>query len=145
MDKNFEENFEICVRAVIRQGRGILVCRRKGKGYYFFPGGHVDFGEPAKEALERELKEELDLTTKSTSFIGAVENLFREDGQVHHEVNLVFQVEAENTAYKSQEDRLDFFFLDVKKLSEENVLPLVLRDNVVRWLDDREIFWASHS
>jgi 8-oxo-dGTP diphosphatase len=144
MDKNFEKNFEICVRAVIRRGGKVLVCRRKGKEYYFFPGGHVDFGEPAKKALERELREELDLTIKNTSFMGTVENVFHQDGEVHHEVNLVFQVDAENAADKSQEDHLDFFFLDMEEFSEKNVLPLVLRDNVVRWLDNEETFWASH-
>ncbi len=145
MDKNFEKNFELCVRAVIQQGGRILVCRRKGKDYYFFPGGHVDFGEQAEKALERELKEELNLDIKSNSFLGAVENLFREDGEFHHELNLVFQVEAENAADKSREDHLDFFFLEMEDFAEEDVFPVALKDSVIKWTKDKKVFWVSQS
>ena len=55
------KNVEICVRAIIQSKGRILVCWHKEKRYYFFPGGHVDFGEMAESALSRELKEELDI------------------------------------------------------------------------------------
>jgi ADP-ribose pyrophosphatase YjhB (NUDIX family) len=43
----YMKNIEICVRAIIKSKGRILVCRHKEKKYYFFPGGHVDFGERA--------------------------------------------------------------------------------------------------
>lgn len=39
---------EVLVRAIIQIQGKILVCRKIGKDYYFFPGGHVDFGESAR-------------------------------------------------------------------------------------------------
>jgi len=119
------------------------VCRRKGKNYYFFPGGHVEFGEGAQKALIRELKEELDLPVQKVSFIGAMENIFNEDHKKKHEFNLVFEVQARDVRDKSAEDYLEFHFLDLKRLAKEKVLPIALRDQVLKWLKNKKIFWVS--
>jgi ADP-ribose pyrophosphatase YjhB (NUDIX family) len=42
---NNMENFEICIRAVVQNKGKILVCFHKEKGYYFLPGGHLEFGK----------------------------------------------------------------------------------------------------
>ena len=86
------ENFEICVRVIIQQRDKILVCRNKEKDYYFFPGGHLNFGESVPEALSREIKEELGIGVKDYSFAGVIDNIYEEDNQKHHEINLVFNV-----------------------------------------------------
>ena len=135
--------FEVCVRAVIRRENKILVCRRKDKDYYFFPGGHVEFGESAQKALVRELKEELDLPVQKVSFIGSMENVFNEDYKKKHEFNLVFDVQARDVRDKSAEDHLEFHFFDLKRLAKERVLPIDLRDQVLKWLGDKKIFWVS--
>ena len=105
------KEFEVCTRGIIQKQDKILVCKNKTKNYYFFPGGHVNFGESAKETLIRELKEELNNSIKSISFIGAMENVFKEDGQKHHEINLVFNIKARKAEDKSMEEHLDFFFI----------------------------------
>jgi len=66
------KNIEICVRAIIQSKGRILVCWHKEKKYYFFPGGHMNFGETSEEALIRELKEELDIVVRRLSFIGVI-------------------------------------------------------------------------
>ena len=52
------------VAAVLRRGKSVLLCHRSSARQYFpnvwdLPGGHVEPGEHAAEALKRELKEEL--------------------------------------------------------------------------------------
>lgn len=51
------------VAAVITRGDGILACRRNADreagGLWEFPGGKVEAGESAGEALAREIREEL--------------------------------------------------------------------------------------
>lgn len=80
-----------------------------GKKYYFFPGGHINFGEGAKKALAREIKEELGLTIKNCFFIGASEHQFVEDSKKHHEINLVFEVKLNQLKFKSRENHIEFF------------------------------------
>lgn len=136
-------HFEVCVRGIIEKDGKILVCKRKDKKYYFFPGGHVEFGESAKSALIRELKEELNLSVKRVSFIGANENVFKEDRKKHHEINFVFKVQVDKVKDKSMEDHLNFFFFDKKILSEEKVLPIAIKKSVLKWLKDGKIFRSS--
>lgn len=138
-----KNKFELCVRVVIQQNGKILVCRNKEKNYYFFPGGHIKFGESAKEALERELKEELYISIKTISFIGAIENVFKEEGKRHHELNLVFNVETAKVEDRSKEDHIDFVFFDTKRFTKEIIFPFKLRDNIIKWLRDKKLFWAS--
>ncbi|MCD6233110.1 NUDIX domain-containing protein [bacterium] len=59
-----DKKISVLVRAVIEVKGKILVCKKKGNKYYFFPGGHIEFGESAKKALKREIKEELGLNIK---------------------------------------------------------------------------------
>lgn len=138
-------NFEVCVRAIIKNKDRILVCKRKDKDYYFFPGGHVEFGEKSEEALDRELKEELNILIKDMSFIGVAENIYKEDGKEIHEINLVFNVLADNVEDKSQEDHIDFFFFNKEEFSKEKVLPIALQESVMKWQENNKIFWISNN
>lgn len=130
-------NFEVCVRGIIIKDRKILVCKNKNKDYYYFPGGHVDFGEKAERALVRELREELNLQVKKVSLIGINENIFKDGEGSHHEINLVFEVKAGKVKDKSMEDHLDFFFLDMKKFNKARVLPTAMQKQVLKWVEDK--------
>jgi len=137
------ENFEVCVRAIIQRRDKILVCRNKEKGYYFFPGGHLNFGESMPQALSREIKEELDISVKDYLFVGMVDNIYEEDGQKHHEINLVFNVIPDKISERSKENHIDFIFFDKDRFSKERVLPIALQKAVLEWLRNKKVFWAS--
>lgn len=136
-----KKKFDICVRALIQKEGKILVCYHKKKNYYFFPGGHIEFGERAKDALFRELKEELDLSIKKITFVGIVENFYQEDKENHHEINFVFKVEVKNVKDNSKENHIDFFFLDLKDFAKKDILPLALKKAILNWLKNKKIFW----
>ena len=142
------ENFEVCVRTVIQDKGKILVCWHKEKGYYFFPGGHLKFGEKIQDALFREIKEELNIKVKKIRFIGLVDNLYEEAGEEHHEINLVFKVEVGRIAEgveieETKKDHIIFVFFDRKRFLKEKILPIALQKAVLKWLKDKKIFWAS--
>jgi len=144
------KNIEICVRAIIQSKGRILVCWHKEKKYYFFPGGHMNFGETSESALIRELKEELDIVVRRLSFIGVIENIYREDKEKHkehrgkhHEINLVFNVLVERAKDKSLEDHIDFVFLNKKDFVQKKIFPLMLKKAVIAWLKNKKTFWTS--
>jgi 8-oxo-dGTP diphosphatase len=59
-------------------------------GFYWFPGGGVEPGETAAEAVKRELVEEAALQIDVLKPLYLSENLFVESGEYRHEVILYF-------------------------------------------------------
>jgi 8-oxo-dGTP diphosphatase len=60
---------------ILMQGNRICALRRKfGEfaGYYEFPGGKVEIGETAEEAVIRECKEELDVDVRIMSLVHVI-------------------------------------------------------------------------
>ena len=108
----------------------------------------MEFFEKAEDALKRELKEELDMEINGCDFIGTVENAYQDDDEdfKRHEINLVFSVVAFGEVKdKSMEDDLEFFFLDKASLIKENILPMALKDCIIKWIDDKKMFWGSQT
>ncbi len=138
-----KNKIEVLVRAIIQDKGKIVVCKKKGNNYYFFPGGHIDFGESAEKALVREIREELGLKIKKYSFIGGSEHLFTEDGRKHHEINLVFEVKVKKLKFESKENHIDFYLKTKEDLIKERVLPIDLTKAVLKWLRDKKLFWVS--
>ncbi len=139
----YSDQIEVRVRGIIFKDDKILVLQEKGKDYYHFPGGHVEFGEELSETLIRELKEELDLKIKNYKLIGAVDNIYNALNSKHHEINFVFHVETENLPNDSNESQIKLIIIDLKKLSSTNVLPHSMRDSIIQWKKDGKFFWIT--
>ena len=140
-----KKEVEILVRAVIQIKGKILVCKKLKKRYYFFPGGHLEFGETIKKALTREIKEELgaNIKNKKLSFIGGSEHMFIEDRIRRHEINLAFRILIKKLKIKSKEKHLQFFLLSKKQLNKEKVLPLILTKAILKWFKYKKPFWVN--
>jgi len=136
-------NFEICARGIIIDGNKILICKAKGNKNFFFPGGHVEWGERADLALKRELKEEIGGTVKKSRFIGTNENLYRQGRKIHHELNSVFEAKLGKKAPKVLEDHLEFRWVALKDLAKIEVYPTAIKSSVLKWIKDKRIFWSS--
>lgn len=70
----------------------VLLCQSKKRGYYYLPGGHVEFGETAAEALRREILEEMGIPCTVGSPLQVHECSFHDGKVLRHEVNMVFHV-----------------------------------------------------
>jgi ADP-ribose pyrophosphatase YjhB (NUDIX family) len=81
--------------ALIRRGNDILVERgrdaRKGETFFRLLGGTIEFGERGAEAIRRELREELASEIEVNAVVATFENLFTWEGNVGHEIILVFE------------------------------------------------------
>ena len=144
-------HIEIIARGVLIGPRGILLCRPASGGYAYLPGGHVEFGEAAGAALEREILEELGMKARTERFLGALEASFAQgqgsNERKHHELNLVFQLSSSVIARRARleaiEDGIEFFWSPAHSLAEVNLLPKQLRLLVPRWSIGKIEPWAS--
>ena len=119
---------EVISRGVcVSQGR-VLLCRNIKGGYLYLPGGHVEFGEGAAEALAREFMEETGAKVKVLELALMHENFFRQGSRLHHELNLVFHVELASDGVTSREKKIAFEWAPLDALADTDIRPGAHRD-----------------
>lgn len=59
-------------------------------GYHRLIGGGVEFGEMHRDAILREVREELDVAICGLRLLGVVENIFEIDGAPGHEIVFIY-------------------------------------------------------
>lgn len=99
----------------------ILLQRRKGNQKWGLPGGHMEIGETAEMTLNREIKEELNLTTYVKDFIGVYTDrpLFRySNGDVSQPVGIFFNVVTDGTI-KLNDESIDVSYFGEYELPFE--------------------------
>jgi ADP-ribose pyrophosphatase YjhB (NUDIX family) len=94
MDKASIRPVVICL---FRKGDRILVSESydSSEGYYFCRplGGGIEFGEHSRDALLREIREELDAEVERLELVGVLENIFVCEGARGHEIVFVYDAE----------------------------------------------------
>ena len=124
---------ECIARALITLDSRVLLCQNIAKGNYYLPGGHVEFGEPAARAAERELLEEAGLKIRIVRPPLLVdEHSFHTRKRLHHELNVVFPVEppanaSERRAWeavRSREDHIRLVWVELAAVVDLPILPM---------------------
>ncbi len=93
---------KIVVTGIIKSGDEFLVVKRsendiKYPGVWEFPGGHVEDGETIKEALERELNEEIGFKSFLGEFfiVNYTDTIKHKNGKLVHFLELDFVVNVD--------------------------------------------------
>jgi 8-oxo-dGTP diphosphatase len=134
---------EIISRAFIIRGDEVLLCRVKSKENHFFPGGHVELGENADDALRRELEEEIGKKLTQVKFVGICENTFEFKKRQHQEVNLVFEANVNSQKFSVLENHLEFGWYSLEKAKSMNILPMKLKKQFFVWVRDKKNFYIK--
>ncbi|MEM7182711.1 MAG: NUDIX hydrolase [Spirochaetota bacterium] len=120
------KKFRVRVAALIEnaQGKYLLVKQmKKSKEYWLLPGGGIEFGESAGEALARELKEELDLEIKDSHFLLLNETI-DPDGK-RHLLQVVFSVSLGEEIVVNLKEKVlkDFGFFSAAEILTMEIRP----------------------
>ena len=114
------------VAAIIRNDDGkILFTIRKhapSAGMLDLPGGFVDLGETAENALVREIKEELNLKINKSEFAGTFTNKYVYAGIEYQTLDLVFNCSVESfEGMQVADDVSDYVFRHASSVKEEEI------------------------
>lgn len=97
----------LAVRAIIINESGkVLILKRantiQGNGNWCLPGGNVEYGQTAAEAMENEIKQETSLFSNDIVFLFYLENLPSDASELHY-INLVFICRTEGDLHLNYE------------------------------------------
>ena len=122
--------------AVFRDGPRILVednsAQDRRDYFYRPPGGGVEFGELAIDAVRREMREEFDAEIADVRPLGTLENIFDYHGRPGHEIVMAFGVRFVDASFyaaerivgtESEGTRIEAIWLDVSKPLDRPLYP----------------------
>ena len=115
--------FRISMKSIIRNEAGeVLVVRESGRTWWDLPGGGMDHDESIKEAIGRELYEEVSLRGEFTYRILAVEEPHFLEHSKLWQIRLIFEVNPVDMTFEVGEDGDEIAFLDPFELGDsENI------------------------
>lgn len=93
IDINFDvEGIVVSVRScgIINNGDKILLHKKRYDNFYALVGGRVKVNESTIAAVKREFYEELNINVDVVKQLCCIENFFKYDDKIHHELMFVY-------------------------------------------------------
>jgi len=139
MFSNGEITFMYRVGGIAVHDGRLLVEHNVKHDFCFVPGGRVEYGENAVQALSRELDEELGGDIRIGRLVIVADNLFELDGIRYQEAGLYFLMEfppghpvlEREGRFEAAEPNLVYEWLPLDRLEEEKLFPRFLRELVL--------------
>lgn len=136
--KTDDYNFKFRVSGITINNGKVLLVDMDDSGFLCLPGGYVELGETTEEAILREMEEEIRKKFHIAKYLGVVENYFiNKYNKKMHEISFYYLVETKDTVKdenftliendKGHNIKLDFKWIDLKKIEEYDVRPSFLK------------------
>ncbi|MEM7643989.1 MAG: NUDIX hydrolase [Pseudomonadota bacterium] len=120
--------------AVVERDGAVLMVRRArapAAGLWGFPGGHVEWGETARDAAIRELAEETGVTARPGAHLGVIDAI----GVDHHYLLVATQCHWQAGEPVADDDADEALWVPIPAVVRYHTVENV--DLVLRWLVDR--------
>ena len=142
--------------ALIEHGDHVLLHRVVGDAFWALPGGGIEPGESAAQALVREMHEELGQPIEPGALACVVENFFTYDGTAYHENGLYLRASLPAASpllrtpgpYAGTEGTraLEFAWFSAADLQGLDVRPALLAGFLPQWLgpDPMQVMHIVH-
>ena len=116
---------------IIQDGKIALIKKARGgyKGLYDLPGGGIEHDEEPKEALYRELMEEVSVVVVKEQLLDVVSKTFKwEDNLIEdlHHIGILYLVETDDNKLRETGDGIDSLggvWIDIKDIDKDKVTP----------------------
>ncbi len=142
---NRKFNYRVCA-LFIDDGR-ILAMHDERSPYFYLPGGRVELGERAEDAVIREVKEELGIDAAIVRPLWLNQAFFTEDVDAlrYHEICIYFLMDAGETDLLQRGERFTliegkhthtFEWLTFERLENEYFYPTFLRKEIYNLPDE---------
>lgn len=126
----------IRVGAILEYNEKILVEKNKTVDFGVITGGRIRTLESGKEALIREIKEELaiDLSNESFELLSLIENFFVFNDKTYHELYFVYKAKLssnygiEDGFENADNDDSRFYWYSKEEFKKQNILPAILKE-----------------
>jgi ADP-ribose pyrophosphatase YjhB (NUDIX family) len=106
-------------------------------GTYDLPGGFVDPGESAEDALRREIKEELGVTVSSSTYFCSSPNIYEYEKIKYNTVDIAYLCNVEDvTLAKAADDVGSILFINLKDIDLNKFGFQSIRNIVSKYLKE---------
>ncbi len=127
MKREYPDGPVAAVGCIAFRGESVLLIRRGHepfKGFWSIPGGAIELGEKAEEALVRETLEEAGVQVRPLRLVGVFDNMVRREGRIwYHYVIMDYLCEVVSGSPKPGDGELDARWVSPSELGRLDLTP----------------------
>ncbi len=139
--KTETEEFHGRTCGIIKKENKFLIMKVNKTSYYHLPGGHIEIGEDSKQAVIREIGEEIGCEVQKAKLFAIQENFWIRRGKQCHGIefyyiikpNKQFQMKnyEKKEIDKGEEKLLEFKWVTLEELKNIDLRPINIRDMII--------------
>ena len=133
--------YHVRARALIASEGHILICELPERGISFLPGGRVESGETLDVAIRREVLEETGASLESLNYLGAIEDVWSEEGRAVHDLSHFFHVSAAALCPSQipicNDPGITMRWVPFSEVKAQPIMPLPVKRAFLGWLSGR--------